>query len=71
MSLDERASELVEDARRAEEEWLTVKQFSARVNMSESAVREAIRERRLAFRVERLTTGRKPAIRIVMPRHAA
>lgn len=53
------------------EEWLTVKQFSARVNMSESAVREAIRERRLAFRVERLTTGRKPAIRIVMPRHAA
>lgn len=53
------------------EEWLTVKEFAGRVGMRESSVREAIRKRTLAFRVERLTTGPKGAIRIVVPRHAA
>lgn len=53
------------------EEWLTVKQFAERVGMSEHGVREAIRNRRLAYRVERLTTGRKGTIRIVLPQHAA
>lgn len=54
-----------------DEEWLTVKDFAKRVGMSEHGVREAIRKRRLAYRVERLTTGRKGTIRIVVPKHAA
>jgi hypothetical protein len=53
------------------EEWLTVKQFAARVGMSEHGVREAIRKRTLAYHVERLTTGPKAPIRIVFPRPAA
>lgn len=57
----------------AAEEWLTVKEFAARVNMHERSVREAIRKGRLAskFRVERVTEGKHQAIRIVMPRAAA
>ena len=54
-----------------EPEWLTVKEFARRVGMRESSVREAIRKRRLRYRVERVTSGPKGAIRIVMPRSAA
>lgn len=53
------------------EEWLTVKEFAQRVGMRESSVREAIRKHRLSYRVERLTTGPKAAIRIVFTRSAA
>lgn len=53
------------------EEWLTVKQFAERVGMSEHGVREAIRKRKLRYRVERITSGPKGAIRIVVPKHAA
>lgn len=52
---------------RVAEEWLTVKEFAARVRMRESSVREAIRKRRLRYRVERLTTGPRGAIRIIVP----
>jgi hypothetical protein len=51
--------------------WLTVKEFAAKVNMPEHSVREAIRKGRLAYRVERLTNGKRGAIRIVFPRRAA
>lgn len=54
-----------------QEEWLTVKEFAERVGMREHSVREAIRKGRLRYRVERLTTGPKAAIRIVVPRVAA
>ena len=37
------------------EEWLTVKEFAQRVGMHERSVRDAIRDGRLAYRVERIT----------------
>lgn len=55
---------------RSLEDWLTVKEFAALVGMREKSVREAIRKRRLRYRVERLTTGPKATIRIVVPRAA-
>lgn len=52
--------------------YLTVKEFAALVNMRESSVREAIRKGRLGkrYRVERVTEGKRPTIRIVVL-HAA
>jgi DNA-directed RNA polymerase specialized sigma24 family protein len=52
-------------------EWLSVKEFAARFGMRENSVREAIRRRRLKYRVERLTTGPKGSIRILVPHVAA
>jgi hypothetical protein len=49
-------------------DWLTVKEFASRVGMKEHSVREAIRRGTLAYRIERLTTGPKGAIRIVIER---
>ncbi len=65
---DDARSSLLQADREA---WLTVKEFAELARMSESAIREAIREERLAFRVVRLTTGKRGAIRIVVPRRAA
>jgi len=53
------------------EDWLSVKEFAERVGMKEKSVREAIRDGRLSYRVERITKGPKGSIRIVMPRSAA
>lgn len=53
------------------EEWLSVKQFAALAQMTEAAVRLAIREERLGFRWFRLTSGPRGQIRIVVPREAA
>jgi predicted transcriptional regulator of viral defense system len=54
------------------EDWLTVKEFAAMVGMHEKSVREAIRKNRLnrKYRVERVTEGKRAAIRIVVPRAA-
>lgn len=67
MSVEDDAMEALQASRR--EEWLTVKEFAARVGMRESSVREAIRKRRLSkkYRVERVTDGPKGSIRIVIP----
>jgi hypothetical protein len=65
----DRSSRLLSEAQR--EDWLTVKEFATLARMSESAIREAIREDRLAFQVRRITVGKKGAIRIVVPRYAA
>ena len=66
--------DLIPQARRvletASEEWLTVKEFAQRVGMREHSVREAIRKGRLTYRVERLTTGPRSAIRIILTRAA-
>lgn len=64
-SLVMRAQQAVDAS--AREEWLTVKEFAARVGMSEHGVREAIRKGTLGYRIERVTTGPKGAIRIVLP----
>lgn len=69
MSLEDDTRRVLLEAER--EEWLTVKEFAALVRWKESSVREAIRKRRLSYRVERLTNGPKGAIRIVVPRSAA
>lgn len=53
------------------DEWLTVKEFAERVGMKEGSVRDAIRDGRLSYRVERITRGPKGAIRIIVPRRAA
>lgn len=68
MTIRDDAERLLETARL--EEWLTVKEFAELARMSESAIREAIREERLAFQVVRLTRGKRGAIRIVVPRAA-
>ena len=69
MNLDDEARRVIDAAKL--EEWLTVKEFAVRVGMRESSVREAIRKQRLTYRVERLTTGPRGAIRIIIPRSAA
>ena len=66
MSLDQQARDLLQ-----EREWLTVKQFAARYQMEEKSVYEAIRGGRFAFEVVRLTTGKRPAIRIGGPKRVA
>lgn len=59
------------DDLRGDEDWLTVKEFAVKVGMTEHGVRDAIRDGRLSYRVERVTRGPKGTIRIVLPRHAA
>jgi AraC-like DNA-binding protein len=66
--LTDRAREAIAESER--EEQLTVKEFAARFRMTEHGVRDAIRDRRLNFRIVRLTNGPKGAIRIVVPRTA-
>jgi hypothetical protein len=68
MSIRDEADQILQAAER--EAWLTVKEFAELARMSESAIREAIREERLAFRVVRLTKGKRGAIRILVPRAA-
>ena len=75
-NLQSDASRLLDQAQRdisesQPEAWLTVKEFAVLVGMREGSVREAIRKRRLSYRVERVTTGPRGAIRIVVPRPAA
>ena len=53
------------------EEWITVKEFAMLYNMEPKSVYEAIRKGRLNFEVQRLTTGRRPAIRIGRAKYAA
>ena len=66
MTLDQQAHDLLQ-----EREWLTVKEFATRYNMEPKSVYEAIRKGRLNFKIQRLTTGRRPAIRIGRPKRAA
>lgn len=53
------------------DELLTVKEFAERQRLHVQTIYTAIRYNRLRYRVERVTAGKRAAIRIVVPRFHA